>query len=145
MSTLRLQLHYPDMLVPQRAHPKDVGLDLTEMAIEPHNERLFFIDTGVSVKPPEGYYVEVVARSSLSKTNFILANSVGIIDPDYRGRIRLGLRYLGEGSGTDAAAELIGRRVAQLILRCREEANVEVVSKLGETGRGAGGFGSSGS
>ena len=145
MSTLRLQLHYPDMPVPQRANPKDVGLDLTAMAIEPHNERLVFIDTGISVEPPEGYYVEVVARSSLSKTDFILANSVGIIDPDYRGRIRLALRYLGEGSGVDAAAELIGRRVAQLILRCREEANVEVVSKLGETGRGAGGFGSSGS
>ena len=145
MSTLRLQLHYPDMPVPQRAHPKDVGFDLTAMALEPHNERLFFIDTGISVEPPEGYYVEVVARSSLSKTDFILANSVGIIDPDYRGRIRLALRYLGEGSGADAAAGLIGRRVAQLILRCREEANVAVVSKLGETGRGAGGFGSSGS
>ena len=145
MSTLRLQLHYPDMSVPQRSHPKDVGLDLTAMALEPHNERLFFVDTGISVEPPEGYYVEVVARSSLSKTDFILANSVGIIDPDYRGRIRLVLRYLGEGSGVDAAAERIGRRVAQLILRCREEANVEVVSKLGETGRGSGGFGSSGS
>ena len=145
MSTLRLQLHYPDMPVPQRAHPKDVGLDLTAMAVESHNERLFFIDTGVSVEPPEGYYVEVVARSSLSKTDFILANSVGIIDPDYRGRIRLALRYLGEGSGVEAAAELIGRRVAQLILRRREEATVEVVSELGETIRGIGGFGSSGS
>jgi len=105
----------------------------------------FFIDTGVSVEPPAGYYVEVVARSSLSKTDFILANSVGIIDPDYRGRIRLALRYLGEESGADAAAELIGRRVAQLILRRREEATVEVVSELGATVRGAGGFGSSGS
>ena len=113
MSTLRLQLHYLDMPVPQRAHPKDVGLDLTAMAVESHSERLFFIDTGVSVEPPEGFYVEVVARSSLSKTDFILANSVGIIDPDYRGRIRLALRYLGEGSGLEAVAELIGRRVAQ--------------------------------
>ena len=145
MSTLRLQLHYPDMPVPQRAHPKDVGLDLTAMAVEPHNERLIFIDTGISVEPPAGYYVEVVARSSLSKTDFILANSVGIIDPDYRGRIRLALRYLGEESGADAAAELIGRRVAQLILRRREEATVDVVSKLEATVRGAGGFGSSGS
>ena len=145
MSTLRLQLHYPDMPVPQRAHPKDVGLDLTAMAVEPQNERLFFIDTGVSVEPPAGYYLEVVARSSLSKTDFILANSVGIIDPDYRGRIRLALRYLGEESGVEAAAGLIGRRVAQLILRLREEVTVEVVSELGATVRGGGGFGSSGS
>ena len=76
MSTLRLQLHYPDMPVPQRVHPKDVGLDLTAMAVESQNERLFFIDTGVSVEPPEGFYVEVVARSSLSKTDFILALSL---------------------------------------------------------------------
>ena len=145
MSTLRLQLHYPDMPVPQRAHPKDVGLDLTAMAVEPQNERLFFIDTGVSVEPPAGYYLEVVARSSLSKTDFILANSVGIIDPDYRGRIRLALRYLGKESGVEAAAELIGRRGAQLILRRREEATVEVVSELGATVRGGEGFGSSGS
>jgi dUTP pyrophosphatase len=145
MPTLRLQLHYLDMPVPQRAHPKDIGLDLTVMAVEPYHERLFFIDTGVSVEPQEGYYVEVVARSSLSKTDFILANSVGIIDPDYRGRIRLALRYLGEESGTDAAAELIGCRVAQLILRCREEVVVEVVSELRETVRSSRGFGSSGS
>ena len=43
------------MPVPQRTHPKDVGLDLTAMAVESHSERLFFIDTGVSVEPPEGF------------------------------------------------------------------------------------------
>ena len=133
------------MPVPQRAHPKDVGLDLTAMAVESHNERLFSLTQASRSNLRKDIYVEVVARSSLSKTDFILANSVGIIDPDYRGRIRLALRYLGEESGADAAAEMIGRRVAQLILRRREEATLEVVSELGATVRGAGGFGSSGS
>lgn len=144
MPCLQIRLHYPGMPTPQRAHPSDVGLDLTAMAVEPFSESLFFIDSGISVEPPAGYYVEVVARSSLSKTDFILANAVGIIDPDYRGAIRLALRYLGKADGAQAARELLGKRIAQLILRRREEVRVEFVAQLEDTSRGVGGFGSSG-
>jgi dUTP pyrophosphatase len=144
MQKLQIQLHYSEMTAPTRAHASDVGLDLTALRVEAKTERRFVFDTGVSVQPPEGFYVEVVPRSSIAKTDFIMANSVGIIDPDYRGKILVALRYLGEGDGARAAQELVGTRIAQLLLRRLEPCEVEVVQGLEETARGAGGFGSSG-
>ena len=41
-----------------------------------------FFDTGISIHVSDGYYVEIVPRSSITKTDFLLANSVGIIDPE---------------------------------------------------------------
>ncbi len=46
-------------------------------------------DTGISIKPPEGYYTEIVARSSIVKHNTMLANGIGIIDPTYRGTLKI--------------------------------------------------------
>ena len=84
---LKICLHYPEMPVPSRGHASDAGIDLTAMAYEAKADHVFFIDTGVSVQLSQGYYLEVVPRSSIVKKDFIMANSVGIIDPDYRGRI----------------------------------------------------------
>lgn len=46
-------------------------------------------DTGISIKPPEGYYTEIVPRSSIVKHNTMLANGIGIIDPTYRGTLKI--------------------------------------------------------
>ena len=132
------------MALPTRDHPSDAGLDLTAMAVENLRPRVYAFDTGISVQISEGFYCEVAARSSIVKTDFMLANGVGIIDPDYRGRIRVVLRYLGESGGAEAAQALVGNRVAQLIVRRREAVRVEAAHRLEETGRGAGGFGSTG-
>lgn len=141
---LKIQLHYDHMPTPQKAHSTDSGVDLTCMAVEQKRERLFMLDLGVSVEPPEGYYTELFPRSSIIKTDFFQANSVGIIDQDYRGRIYLPLRYLGQGNGQDKAHELIGQRVAQLVLKRIEPFELSIVDNLNDTPRGAGGFGSTG-
>lgn len=143
---LRVQRHYPDMPLPDRAHASDAGLDLTAMAVEPLRPRVFAFDTGVSVQPEAGYYCEVVPRSSMVKSDFVQANSVGVIDPDYRGRIRVVLRYLGTAAdgGAAEAAALLGARIAQLLVRRVEPVQVQPVEALEDTPRGAGGFGSSG-
>ena len=143
-AVLKIQTHFPGMALPGRAHADDAGLDLTAMAVEPLRPRVFSFDTGVSVEPPSGFYCEVAPRSSIVKTDFVLANSLGIIDPGYRGRVRVVLRYLGEGDGSAAAQALLGTRIAQLLVRRREAVRVEHVPSLGENPRGAGGFGSSG-
>jgi len=143
---LKVQRHYPDMPLPARGHPSDAGLDLTAMAVEPLRPGVYAVDTGVSVEPPPGYYCEVVPRSSIVKRDFLQANSVGIIDPDYRGRIQVVLRYV--GAATDAGAAeaqaLLGARVAQLLVRRVEPVTVEASETLAETPRGSGGFGSTG-
>ncbi|MDT8445716.1 MAG: hypothetical protein RRB13_02310 [bacterium] len=141
---LKLQLHYPDMPAPTKAHSTDSGVDLTCMAVEEKRERVYMLDLGVSVEPPPGYYTELFPRSSIIKTDFVQANSVGIIDQDYRGRIYLPLRYLGQGDGMDKARELIGQRVAQLILKRIEPFDLKIVDQLNDTPRGQGGFGSTG-
>ena len=141
---LKVRCHYPGMNLPSRAHASDAGFDLTAMAYEQKQEDVFFIDTGISVQLTPGYYLEVVPRSSIVKRDFIMANSVGVIDPDYRGRIFVPLRYLGSGSGEAVCKGLLKQRVAQMIIRRLEPCQIEVVDDLDETVRGEGGFGSTG-
>jgi dUTP pyrophosphatase len=73
-----------------------------------------------------------------------VANSVGIIDPGYRGHIYVVLRYLGQGDGAAEAKALVGTRIAQLLLKRREDARLERRESLDGSARGARGFGSSG-
>ncbi len=143
---LKVQRHFEDMPLPSRGHPGDAGLDLTAMAMEMPRPKVYAFDTGISVEPPPGTYCEVVPRSSMVKTDFMLANSVGVIDPDYRGRIRVVLRYLGEAAdgGRAEAEAMIGSRIAQLLVRRLEPVQVEAAEFLADTSRGPGGFGSTG-
>ncbi|MDH4225519.1 MAG: dUTP diphosphatase [Deltaproteobacteria bacterium] len=143
-AVVKVQRHYPDMALPRMAHPTDAGYDLTAMGVEPLRPKVFAFDTGISAAVSPGYYCEVVPRSSIVKTDFMLANSVGIIDPDYRGRIRVVLRWLGDGAGEGEALALVGQRIAQMIVRRREQSRLEPADQLDDTRRGAGGFGSTG-
>jgi dUTP pyrophosphatase len=144
MTTLKIQRHFPGMALPSRGHPGDAGMDLTAMAVTTLRPGVYSVDTGVSVQPPPGFYCEVVPRSSIVKTDFVQANSIGVIDPDYRGRILVVLRYLGAGSGEAEARALVGQRVAQLLLRRLDPIGIEAVDSLDDTARGSGGFGSTG-
>ena len=143
---LKIQRHYDRMPLPAKAHPSDAGFDLTAMGVEETRPGIFAFDAGISVEVEKGYYCEIVPRSSIVKTNFMLGNSIGIIDPDYRGRIRVVLRYLGQHPkrGMAEAEEMVGSRIAQLLVRRLEAVVIESVEQLTETPRGAGGFGSSG-
>ncbi len=141
---LKIQCHLEGMSLPRRGHASDVGLDLSAYAYRQINESVFFFDTGISVRISQGFYTEVVPRSSIVKSDFMLANSVGVIDPDYRGRIFVPFRYLGGGDAKAAAEKLLNKRIAQLIVRRLEPCTIEFVASLDETDRGIGGFGSTG-
>ncbi len=141
---MRIKCHYPGMPAPVKAHPDDSGLDLTLIKVIEKRDNIFFFDTGVSVEPPEGYYTELFPRSSIYKTDFIMTNSVGVIDTGYRGILYLPMRFLGNGDGLFEAEKLIGTRVAQLILKRLEPFDIEIVGDLSNSERGARGFGSSG-
>lgn len=143
-TVLRVQRHYQGMPLPAKSHPGDAGFDLTAMHVEQLGEAMFAFDSGVSIQVEAGYYCEVLPRSSIVKTDFMLANSVGVIDPDYRGRIRVVMRYMGRGDGPAAAAALVGQRIAQLLVRRLEPARMEAAETLEATTRGEGGFGSTG-
>lgn len=96
--------------------------------------------TGLMFEIPQGYHVEVYPRSGIAGRGIIIPNSPGIIDSDYRGEVVVtlyGLACKWEYFG-------IGSRIAQARLVRNEPTQIKVVSKLSDTERGSGGFGSTG-
>ena len=83
----------PDAIVPCKARGSDVGYDLTVIKVakvmRPGSTIMY--DSGIQVRIPWGYYIEIVPRSSLSKSGWMLANTIGIIDPSYQGNLLVAL------------------------------------------------------
>lgn len=131
----------PDAVTPTRAHPTDIGYDLTVISVKTQmSSNTYLFDTGIAVRPPKGYYIEILPRSSLSKTGWVLSNSVGTIDPDYRGNLFVALTKVDKSTNWNPY-QLPFTKV-QLILRKANQYNVKEVESLDETVRGDGGFGS---
>jgi dUTP pyrophosphatase len=101
------------------------------------------IGLGFSTEIPVGYKGVVVPRSSLSKTSWILANSIGIIDADYRGEWMMVFKCLGEMIYQPLPYG-IGDRCGQLYFEPIQGFYMEEVDELSDTERGEGGFGSTG-
>ena len=132
---------HDDAVIPRRANSTDIGLDL--VAIKEHKvlpSGVVLFDTGIAVTPPEGYYIEIVPRSSMSKSGWILANSIGICDPSYTGNLLIALARVNNNSSVPELPFCL----CQMVLRKAEYAEMEEVKELEETKRGDGGFGSTG-
>jgi dUTP pyrophosphatase len=128
-------------VLPSRAHASDIGYDLTAININKRLENgVILYGTGLSVSPPDGWYTEIVPRSSLSKTGHIIANSVGVIDPHYTGELLIAVIKIDVNS---PPLELPFCKF-QLIIRKSETVEIEEVQSLSDTDRGSGGFGSTG-
>lgn len=102
-----------EAVAPTRAHPLDSGYDLTIIDIVKDYGKTKLYGTGIKIQPPEGVYFDMVARSSISKTGYILTNSIGIIDNQYRGELLVALTKIDE-SQPDLELPI---RIAQLIPR----------------------------
>lgn len=119
----------------------DVGFDLTVVSVFKQVSALTTMyETHISLNIPLGYYVELVPRSSLSKTGYMLANSVGIIDPGFTGTVKVPLIKV-DPTTPDL---ILPARVAQLILKQYVISDSYTTNELIETSRGNGGFGSTG-
>jgi dUTP pyrophosphatase len=140
--TLEIRLLQPDAVPPSRSRGGDAGYDLraTErVSIPPQGRRL--VGTGVAVALPEGVAGLVTPRSGLAiEHGLTLLNAPGLIDPNYRGEVKVILHNTSERRYTVE----IGDRIAQLLLVPYWAPELEVVETLPASERGAGGFGSSG-
>lgn len=118
----------------------DVRANITESITLGPLERTL-VPTGLFIELPEGYEMQVRPRSGLAaKHGLSLVNAPGTIDADYRGEIKVILVNL-----SNTPYELKpGERVAQLVVSQFTRIEWEPVEELGETERGAGGFGSTG-
>lgn len=129
-------------ITPTRGTPGAAGLDLYA------DEDAFIVDysstmvrTGIAVEIPEGYVGLVFLRSSMGKAGVSMTNSVGVVDSDYRGELKLCLTYA-IGNGGHFIKQ--GDRIAQLVVLPAPLYDPIEVDELSETQRGTGGFGSTG-
>ena len=99
------------------------------------------VPTGLFFEIPQGYEVQVRPRSGLAVKNGVTClNTPGTIDSDYRGEIKVILINLGQKPFTVKN----GDRIAQIVVSPVEQASFCKVDVLSSTGRGGGGFGSTG-
>lgn len=118
----------------------DVRAAITDsIVLEPLSRAL--VPTGLYVELPTGWEMQVRPRSGLAARHGVtVLNSPGTIDADYRGEIRVILANL----SSEPFEVAPGERIAQLVVGRCERAEWEERAELSETGRGEGGFGSTG-
>ena len=127
--------------LPTRGSKDAAGLDLyCPFHIKVPADSQKKIPLGIAVEIPKGHMGLLVPRSSMSKTPLRCANSIGIIDADYRGELSVAYENI---SCSDYMI-FRGDRIAQLIIVPIAIVDVEEAQTLSETERGDGGYGSTG-
>lgn len=141
---LRFRKLDPAASLPRSAHGDDAGLDLAanaELEVKPGDRAL--VPTGLAVEIPEGHAGLVLPRSGLaSRHGITLANSPGLIDAGYRGEIMVAVVNL---DPEEPYVIRRGERIAQLMVVPFAHVEVVEAEELSDSGRGEGGFGSTGS
>ena len=131
-------------VIPTRGSSHAAGYDLyaaipAEVKLAPHTTAK--VDTGLQFELPEGYFAGIFARSGIATREGLRpANCVGICDSDYRGNYIVAIH-------NDSDEERVitpGEKIAQMIVLPYLELEFQETEALTETGRGAGGFGSTG-
>ena len=134
----------PDAALPVRGSRSAAGADLRACLDGPVTVspgETVFIGTGLALEIPEGYAGLVYARSGLAcKSGLAPANKVGVVDADYRGEVKVVLHNHGPAPVTVSP----GDRIAQLVVTPVLMADYLETDELSDTGRGEGGFGSTG-
>lgn len=145
MEVLKIKKVQENAVIPKRATEGSAGLDLCACIDAPltlNSGDTALIPTGLAIELPSSQYgAFVFARSGLSiKHGIGLLNAVGVIDSDYRGEIKVGvINQIKEPYTIEP-----GERIAQLVIMPVTTLPVEEAQTLGESERGAGGFGSTG-
>ena len=130
---------HPDAVIPKYGKPGDAGMDLVATSKKLEGENLVF-GTGLAFAIPEGFVGLIAPRSSISRTNMLLTNNLGIIDSGYRGEVMAKFKYI----GNENVEYDIGDKIAQIIIMPYPQIEFEEVNELSSTERGSGGFGSTG-
>ncbi len=130
--------------LPEYATVQSAGMDVranldAAVVLKPLERKL--IPTGLYLELPVGYEAQIRPRSGLAiKKGITVLNSPGTIDADYRGEICVILVNL---SAEDFVIE-DGERICQMVIAAHVQAEWMAVDVLGDTERGAGGFGHTG-
>ena len=139
MAVRRLDAAVP---LPAYARDGDAGLDLcTAEAVTLAPGARALVPTGVAIAIPSGYAGLVLPRSGLALRHGVtVLNAPGLIDPGYRGEVKVLLI----NHDRETASFARGERIAQLVIQPIARAQLDVVDQLPSSQRGEGGFGSTG-
>lgn len=144
MTILKIEKLPHNNILPEYKTEGAAGMDLCAaisepMELKPLERKL--VPTGLKIELEHGYEAQVRPRSGLSiKHGITLINCVGTIDEDYRGEVCVPIVNISNETYTIQPDE----RIAQMVIARVEQAKLEIVTKLTETTRGEGGFGSTG-
>lgn len=149
MIELKFHKLHPGAILPRRWSEESVGYDLHAFSLSETGRPLKRlipprstenISTGLLIEPPPGHFTMVCSRSGLAKLSIVVANAPGIIDPDYRGEVKI-LLYNGGFQSYYVQHE---DRIAQLVVVPATPLSIVEVTELSQTQRGDRGFGSTG-
>ena len=144
MNNIRVKKLRPNAILPTYGSAEAAGADLyacLDEAITVEPGQTAWIPTGIAMEVPKGCAGLVYARSGMAcKRGLAPANKVGVIDSDYRGEITVVLHNHGSTAQTIES----GERIAQMVITPVLTPAYEEVDDLTDTGRGQGGFGSTG-
>lgn len=149
MNEIRFQKIHDAATLPQTYSEHAVGWDIYACLIGESNRHVKLlipprttrnVPTALLIEPPQGFAVLILSRSGLASKSIFVANAPGLIDPDYRGELKV-LLYNG---GHESVYIEHGQRVAQLLLMPLVPLSIVEVEELTPTERGASGFGSTG-
>ena len=138
---VKYQKMYSHALTPELSTEGAAGLDFWAIDYDPdESRRLHTYGTGIIMEIPEDHVGYLFSRSSCSKRGLILANSVGVIDSDYRGEIIFKFAEIRE----NPMPYEVGEKIGQLVIMQKPRILLEESKELSTTARGTGGFGSTG-
>lgn len=143
MLPIKIKKLNKDAVIPKYATDGSAGLDLTAISENVILDgQITYVEygTGLSLEIPQGFVGLIAPRSSISSsTTLVLANSLGIIDSDYRGEIKFRFKNISQFGGKKYK---VGDRVGQLLIIPYPKIEFIESTDLNETERGSGGFGS---
>jgi len=141
MEKVKIKRLHKDAVIPSYSRQGDAGMDLVATSKFYDDFDNICYGTGLALEIPEGYVGLLFPRSSISKTDLTLRNSVGIIDSGYRGEITFKFNNILMSS---CEPYNVKERIGQLIIMPYPTIEFEEVEELSTTERGAQGFGSTG-
>jgi dUTP pyrophosphatase len=145
---VRIKLLNNQAVMPRKAHSTDAGFDLVATSRVFDDDGNVVYGTGLAFEIPEGYVGLIFPRSSISKYDLSLSNSVGVIDAHYRGEVTCKMKPTVQDfkiRNVDGYHVYeVGERICQLIIMPIPDIEFEKADELSDTDRSTNGYGSTG-
>lgn len=148
---LKIKLLNDKAQAPQKMNPDDAAFDCYVNDIKHIDDTLVMVKLGFSVEVPKGYQLNLVPRSSIYRTRWILANSIGLIDSGYKNEVCAIFKTYVEATKQESSQDpylttlgfpyTIGDRCCQIYLQEVIPTTIKIVNEINGTREGLGSTG----